>query len=230
MNKKILLHQFYALMKNMPDFSTYTPESQLHEQWMGSAYAMVYQWKPLPAISIADSIEFMPLQSERNKHLERILHALSHAIADLQAAVGSDKELIFNADSTDNFADSLSTLLLTSHENIFVISPDLNIEAFLSPLIEANHKVRLRVLLESASKERLLKVNETIDTEIIKIDMRVAEDIQDQLIFVDEFNGWECKQTQSEVNNQSYLIPVDTSLAIYQRRQYEELWNDAEMV
>ena len=163
MNKKVLLHQFYALMKSMPDFSTYTPDSVVHAQWMGSAYAMVYLWKPMPAISIADAIEFMPLQSERNKHLERILHVLSHAIADLQAAEGSDKELVFNAEATNQFDDALSTLLLTSHETIFIVSPDLNIEAYLSSLIEANHTVRLLLLLELTSKEALLKAKETAE-------------------------------------------------------------------
>ncbi len=227
MNKKVLLHQFYALMKSMPDFSTYTPESLAHAQWMGSAYAMVYLWKPMPAISIADAIEFMPLQSERNKHLERILHALSHAIADLQAAVGSDKELIFNAETASHFDDALSTLLLTSHETIFVVSPDLNLEVFLSSLIEANHSVRLRLLLEPTSKEELLKAKETLETDIIKIDIRFTEGIQDRLIFVDEFNGWECKQTSSGEKPQSYLVPIDATLAVYKRRQYEELWNNA---
>ena len=227
MNKKVLLHQFYALMKSMPDFSTYTPDSVLHAQWMGSAYAMVYQWKPMPAISIADAIEFMPLQSERNKHLERILHVLSHAIADLQAAVGSDKELVFNAEAAGQFDDALSTLLLTSHETIFVVSPDLNLEAFLSSLIEANHTVRLRLLLEPTSKDMLLRAKETLETDTIKIDARFTEDIQEQLIFVDEFNGWECKQTHSDEKSQSYLVPIDATLAVYKRRQYEELWNDA---
>ncbi len=227
MNKKVLLHQFYALMKSMPDFSTYTPESLAHAQWMGSAYAMVYLWKPMPAISIADAIEFMPLQSERNKHLERILHALSHAIADLQAAVGSDKELVFNAEATDQFDDALSTLLLTSHETIFVVSPDLNLEVFLSSLIEANHSVRLRLLLEPNSKEALLKAKETLETDIIKIDIRFTEGIQDRLIFVDEFNGWECKQTSSGEKPQSYLVPTDATLSVYKLRQYEALWNDA---
>jgi hypothetical protein len=227
MNKKVLLHQFYALMKSMPDFSTYAPDSAVHAQWMGSAYAMVYLWKPMPAISIADAIEFMPLQSERNKHLERILHALSHAIADLQAAVGSDKELVFNAEAADQFDDALSTLLLTSHETIFVVSPDLNVEAYLSSLIEANHTVRLRLLLELTSKEALLKAKETLDTVIINIDARFTEDIQEELIFVDEFNGWECKQTHSGEKSKSYLVPIDATLAVYKRRQYEELWNDA---
>ena len=227
MNKKVLLHQFYALMKSMPDFSTYTPDSAVHAQWMGSAYAMVYLWKPMPAISIADAIEFMPLQSERNKHLERILHALSHAIADLQAAVGSDKELVFNAEIADQFDDALSTLLLTSHETIFIVSADLNIEAYLSSLIEANHTVRLRLLLEQTSKEALLKAKETLNTDIIKIDARFTDDIQEELIFVDEFNGWECKQTASGEKSQSYLVPIDATLAVYKRRQYEELWNDA---
>jgi hypothetical protein len=227
MNKKVLLHQFYALMKSMPDFSTYTPDSVVHAQWMGSAYAMVYQWKPMPAISIADAIEFMPLQSERNKHLERILHVLSHAIADLQAVVGSDKELVFNAEAASQFDDALATLLLTSHETIFVVSPDLNLEAFLSSLIEANHTVRLRLLLEPTSKDKLLKVKETLETDIIKIDIRFTEGIQDQLIFVDEFSGWESKQTASGEKTQSYLMPIDASLAVYKRRQYEELWNDA---
>jgi hypothetical protein len=227
MNKKVLLHQFYALMKSMPDFSTYTPESLAHAQWMGSAYAMVYLWKPMPAISIADAIEFMPLQSERNKHLERILHALSHAIADLQAAVGSDKELIFNVETAGQFDDALSTLLLTSHETIFVVSPDLNLEVFLSSLIEANHSVRLRLLLEPNSKEALLKAKETLETDIIKIDIRFTEGIQDRLIFVDEINGWECKQTSSGEKPQSYLVPTDATLAVYKLRQYEALWNDA---
>jgi hypothetical protein len=227
MNKKVLLHQFYALMKSMPDFSTYTPESLAHAQWMGSAYAMVYLWKPMPAISIADAIEFMPLQSERNKHLERILHALSHAIADLQAAVGSDKELEFNAETAGQFDDALSTLLLTSHETIFVVSPDLNLEVFLSSLIEANHSVRLRLLLESNSKEALLKAQETLETDIIKVDIRFTEGIQDRLIFVDEFNGWECKQTSSGEKPQSYLVPTDATLAVYKRSQYEVLWNNA---
>jgi hypothetical protein len=155
------------------------------------------------------------------------LHALSHAIADLQAAVGSDKELVFNAEATDQFDDALSTLLLTSHETIFVVSPDLNIEAFLYSLIEANHTVRLRLLLEPISKEALLKAKETLDTDIIKIDARFTDEIQEELIFVDEFNGWECKQTASGEKSQSYLAPIDATLAVFKRRRYEELWNDA---
>jgi hypothetical protein len=73
----------------------------------------------------------------------------------------------------------------------------------------------------------LLKAKETLETDAIKIDIRVTEGIQDQLIFVDEFNGWECKQTALGEKTQSYLVPIDATLAVYKRRQYEELWNDA---
>jgi hypothetical protein len=83
------------------------------------------------------------------------------------------------------------------------------------------------LLLEPSSIEALLKAKETLNTDAIKIQLRFAEGIQDQLIFVDEFNGWECKKTLSGDKTQSFLVPTDATLALYKRRLYEQLWNDA---
>ncbi len=83
------------------------------------------------------------------------------------------------------------------------------------------------MLLEPSSTEALLKAKETLNTDAIKIELRFAEGIQDQLIFVDEFNRWECKKTPSGDKTQSYLVPTDATFAVYKLRQYEQLWNDA---
>lgn len=229
MKNQILLYQLQRLLENLPDFNAYEPDSKEHARWMGSAYALVYQWKPFPAISISSAIEFMPIKAERNKNIERILHVLSHAVSELEFAVANSASSKFNQQNKSDFEDTLSTLILTVNECLLITDIFLDPEILQIYLAKLESTVGVRLLVSEYS-ENLPAAVETMQAQSgLAIEVRVAPAVQDRLIFIDDLSCWmpvhSLKNTEKTMSNG--LVPLSLDLSKIKRDYYEALWLQA---
>ena len=60
MDPHILLAQLNTLLARTPSFDVYTPESAIHQAWLGQAHALVSRWNPTEAstFKLSASVKF----------------------------------------------------------------------------------------------------------------------------------------------------------------------------
>ena len=153
MNKKILLYQFRALLEIAPDFNAYTPDSEIHLGWMNAIHTLIYQWKPFPAIAIANAIEFMPSEAERSRNIEQIFNISHHAIEQLQVEI--EASLSSGAVSNNNSEKDLATLLSTANQHLFIVDSDCDVQKLEFYLDSLKEQVQLRLLVSEFSVDAI---------------------------------------------------------------------------
>ncbi len=232
MKNQILLYQLQRLMETMPDFAAYEPDSPAHARWMGSAYAVVYQWMPFPAISIASAIEFMPVKAERNKNIERILNVMSHALSELESAVAHEPAAEVVKLSQADFEKALSTLMLTTHDNVFITDKLIDAEVLQRYLGQLEGMVHVRLLASTCSDEVRNAIAAIDSPSGLKIEIRTDPGVQDRLIYIDALSCWSLAEpvNQAEEKTTASLAPLATDLATDKRNQYERLWAQAKVI
>ena len=232
MKNQILLYQLQRLMENLPDFAAYEPESELHNHWMGSAYALVYQWKPFPAISLSSAIEFMPIKAERNKNIERMLHVLSHAVSELESTVANSALSQFNQQNQADFVNILSTLMLTVSDSVLITDVFLDAEILQTYLAQLENTVTVRLLVKDSSADLHAALANLKSKSALTVELRLAPAVQDRLIFIDALSCW--MPTQSVKNPEkiilSGLVPLTADLTKIKRDYYEALWSQAKVI
>ncbi len=143
MNKKILRYQLRALLEVAPDFNAYTPDSEVHLGWMNSIHTLIYQWKPFPAIAVANAIEFMPSEAERSRNIEQIFSIAHHAIEQLQVEI--EVMISSGAASTNHSDRDLATLVSTANQHLFVVDSDCDLQKLQFYLDSLKEQVKLRL-------------------------------------------------------------------------------------
>ena len=160
MNKKILLYQLRAVLAIAPDFNLYTPDSDIHLRWMNSIHTLIYQWKPFPAIAVANAIEFMPSEAERSRNIEQIFNVAYHAVEQLQVEI--EALLRSGAVSNNNSEKDFSTLMSTANERLLIVDSDCDVKKLEFYLDSLQEQVHLRLLVSELSAEVLAKLKKII--------------------------------------------------------------------
>ena len=93
MEQIVLLAELRALADHVPDFSSFTPTSRGHHEWLGKVHALIEQWHQSEAITVRLNIGYLPTVAGRDLGVSGIVSILHRAIADLELKipVGADK-------------------------------------------------------------------------------------------------------------------------------------------
>ena len=153
MNKKILRYQLNMVLENSPDFNFYTEDSETHLRWMNSVYSLIYQWKPFPAIAIASSIEFMPVEAERSKNIATIFNIAHHAMAELQNEIESLNTRDPSGKTQSTTDEDISSLIATANDHIFIADHSCDFDKFNVYAQSLQELVRLRLLVKKCSSD-----------------------------------------------------------------------------
>ena len=230
MNKKILLYQLRAALEIAPDFNLYTPDSEIHLRWMNSIHTLIYQWKPFPAIAIANAIEFMPSEAERSKNIEQIFNIAHHSIEQLQVEIESS--LRSGAVSKNTSEKDLATLLSTANEHLFIIDNACDgkkLEFYLDSLQE---KVRLRLLVNKLSAEAVAELKKITSQLDVLVEVKIAPVVTEKLVFVDDLNSWGSVDDGHQANLflSDHIIPLSPELTQLKHHQYEATWSTGQSI
>ena len=227
MNKNILLYQLKSLLEAAPDFSFYTAESEAHLHWMNSIYSVIYQWKPFPAIAIASSIEFMPVEAERKKNIECIFNVAHHACSELRAEI--DAAASSTAAKKSSADNDLATLLSMANDHLFIVDQvcdSAKLHFYLNNLQELVH---LRLLVKEISTEAITELENIKSKTNPLVEVKIAQSISENLFFIDDLNCWGAVkdgypgiQTLSEA-----IAPLLQDKALTKRDHYEASWDQA---
>ena len=230
MNKKILLYQLRAALEIAPDFNLYTPDSEIHLRWMNSIHTLIYQWKPFPAIAIANAIEFMPSEAERSRNIEQIFNVAHHAIDQLQVEI--EASLRSGAVSKNTSEKDLATLLSTANEYLFIIDNACDVKKLEFYLDSLQEKVRLRLLVNELSAEAVADLKKITSQLDVLVEVKIAPVVTEKLVFVDDLNSWGSVDDGHQANLflSDHIIPLSPELTQLKRHQYEATWVTAQSV
>ena len=171
MNKKILLYQLRAALAIAPDFNLYTPDSDIHLRWMNSIHTLIYQWKPFPAIAVANAIEFMPSEAERSRNIEQIFNVAYHAVEQLQVEI---EALLRSGAVSNNSEKDFSTLMSTANERLLIVDSDCDVKKLEFYLDSLQEQVHLRLLVSELSAEALAELKKIILQTGMLVEAKVA--------------------------------------------------------
>jgi hypothetical protein len=230
MNKKILLYQLRALLETAPDFNAYTPDSEIHLRWMNSIHTLIYQWKPFPAIAVANAIEFMPSEAERSKNIEQIFNIAHHAIEQLQVEI--EASLSSGVVSTNNSEKDLATLLSTANQYLFVVDSDCDIQKLKFYLDSLKEQVKLRLLVSKFSAEAIVELKKITSQLGVLVEVKVATAATEKIVFVDDLNSWGSVDDGHHANLflSEHIVPLSPEVTQLKRHQYEATWAAAQSV
>jgi hypothetical protein len=228
MNKKILLYQLRALLEIAPDFNAYTPDSEIHLRWMNSIHTLIYQWKPFPAIAVANAIEFMPSEAERSRNIEQIFNVAHHAIEQLQVEL--EALLSSGAVSNNTNEKDFSTLMSTANEHLFIVDGECDLQKLQFYLDSLKEQVKLRLLVSKISAESISELKKITSQLGVLVEVKVATAITEKIVFVDDLNSWGSIDDGHHVNLflSDHIIPLSPELTRLKRDQYEATWITAQ--
>ena len=228
MNKKILLYQLRALLEIAPDFNRYIPDSEIHLRWMNSIHTLIYQWKPFPAIAVANAIEFMPSEAERSKNIEQIFNIAHHAIEQLQVEI--EASLISDIVAKTDGDKDLATLMSTANERLFIVDSVCDLQKLQFYMDSLKEQVKLRLLVCKLSAEAIAELKKMTSQLGALVEVKVAPAASEKIIFVDELNSW-CYVSDDYLPNlllSNTIVPLSPELNQSKRDQYEILWANAQ--
>jgi hypothetical protein len=230
MNKKILLYQLRALLEIAPDFNAYTPNSEIHLRWMNAIHTLIYQWKPFPAIAVANAIEFMPSEAERSRNIEQIFNISHHAIEQLQVEIESS--LSSGAVSNNNSEKDLATLLSTANQHLFIVDSDCDVQKLEFYLDSLKEQVQLRLLVSEFSVDAIEQLKKMKSQSGALVEVKVATAATEKIVFVDDLNSWGSVDDGHHANLflSEHIVPLPPELMQLKRNQYEAAWAAAQPV
>jgi hypothetical protein len=228
MNKKILLYQLRAALEIAPDFNLYTPDSEIHLRWMNSIHTLIYQWKPFPAIAVANAIEFMPSEAERSRNIEQIFNVAHHAIEQLQVEI--EALLSSGAVSNNTNEKDFSTLMSTANEHLFIVDSDCDVQKLEFYLDSLKEQVKLRLLVSKFSAEAIVELKKMTSQSGTLVEVKIATAAAENIVFVDELNSWGSVGDEHQANPllSESITPLSLELTQSKRDHYEILWANAE--
>jgi len=228
MNKKILLYQLRALLEIAPDFNAYTPDSEIHLGWMNAIHTLIYQWKPFPAIAIANAIEFMPSEAERSRNIEQIFNISHHAIEQLQVEI--EASLSSGAVSNNNSEKDLATLLSTANQHLFIVDSDCDVQKLEFYLDSLKEQVQLRLLVSEFSVDAIEQLKKMKSQSGALVEVKVATAATEKIVFVDDLNSWGSVDDGHHANLflSEHIVPLPPELMQLKRNQYEAAWTTAQ--
>ena len=230
MNKKILLYQLQTVLAIAPDFNLYTPDSDIHLRWMNAIHTLIYQWKPFPAIAVANAIEFMPSEAERSRNIEQIFNIAHHAIEQLQVEI--EASLSSGTVSNNTSEKDLAALLSTANQYLFIIDSDCDVQKLEFYLDSLKEQVKLRLLVSKFSAEAIVELKKMTSQSDTLVEVKIATAATENIVFVDDLNSWGSVDDGHQANLllSETITPLSPELMQLKRNQYEAAWTTAQPV
>ena len=229
MDKPVLLAQLRTLLEGAPDFGAYTPMSQPHSRWLGTALALVARWKQREAISFSNAIELMPLSTLREKNIAKVFSTLHYAIADLELDAPTSGDQAFGPGAVYDFYKALSSVLSGASKSLLIADTFLDPEVFDTYLAQVPASVATRLLAREYAAQLKPAVQKFVAQSGQSVEVRVSKAFHDRVIFVDDLSCWVLGQSVKDAAKAkpTYLAPLSPDVSKLKLQDYEVVWSSA---
>jgi hypothetical protein len=232
MEPRILVSRIKALLANAPSFATYTPTSHEHQAWLAQAHALVARWKPIEAISVKSSSDFLANSLLRDSNLAQVYGALHRAIADLELSLPAEAGQAFGPGAIYDFFKALNSLVASASSCLMIADPFVDAEIFDAYLSSVPAGVRIRILTKKAPANLKQAIDKFSVQRGTAIEARLSRDFHDRIVFVDGSDCWVLGQSikHAAKSMPTYLAPLSPDVASDKFGFYESIWGGAEPV
>jgi hypothetical protein len=171
MDKVVLLAELRALADKVPDFSSYSPSSRPHLEWIGKANALLQRWDRIEVVSFTTAADFLPLDVTRDMNVAMMLGVLHRAIADLALQVPALPPQAFGPGAVYDFHKSLQDLLASATKSLFIVDPYLDDQVFDAYLSTVSQEVHVRLLARDYAASLRTSVQKFIAQRKVKVEL-----------------------------------------------------------
>ncbi|MCG8047365.1 MAG: hypothetical protein N0C89_02690 [Candidatus Thiodiazotropha endolucinida] len=183
-------------------------------QYRASFQTLFQNWKP--AITqiqgqVLDAIEELKLELE----------------LDGRSEIGNAYE---PGDVYKFFAD-LKSIISDAENELLIVDPYFNGEAFNAYLSEVDASINVRVLADRYSKDIKAYVDKHIDQYGSSIEIKRSKELHDRIVFIDDGVSWIMGGSIKDAGKKAtYLIPLATPITEAKYAIYNEIWARASNV
>jgi len=122
------------------------------------------------------------------------------------------------------FAD-LKDIINSAQQEIVIVDPYFNGEAFNAYLSEVEEKVNIRILADRYSKDIQNYVEKHIAQYGSKIELRRSKELHDRIVFIDSDTSWIMGGSIKDAGKKAtYLIPLASQITEAKLAIYNEIW------
>ncbi len=233
MEKHILLLKLNEAAENTPNFgSTPTLEAGTPQrQWLSEVRALLIRLDSIEKKVSFESTFNMLYQSWEwgiNNIQGQVADAIEELKLDLELDGRSEIGSAYSPGEVYRFFADLKAILNSANQEIIIIDPYFNGDAFDAYLTPSNVAVDVRILANKYSADLQHYATKYKQQHGKHIEVRKSKRLHDRLIFVDEKECWIMGGSIKDAGKKpTYLIPVGSALAHEKLKIYETIWEEA---
>lgn len=233
MEKHVLLFKLSEAAKNAPEFgsSPVLEANSPQRQWLSLVRALLIRLD-----SIEKKINFETTFNMLGQYWVWGINQIQGQVADAIEELKLDLELdgrseigsAYSPGEVYRFFADLKAILNSASNEIFIIDPYFNGEAFNAYLISANISVDTRIFAHKFAAELLQYAKRYEQQHNKRAEVRSSKNIHDRVVFIDQNECWIMGGSIKDAGRKAtYLIPVGSELAHDKFKIYETIWNEA---
>lgn len=230
--KHILLLKLTEALENAPDFGDQpaleanTPQ----RQWLSQAGAL------LKRLGIEHSVQFKSSFNMLGQYWKwatsqitgQVLDAIEEIKLELELDDRSDIGVAYAPGDVYRFFADLKEIINSAECNLMIVDPYFNGEAFDAYLSTIDTNVEIKILADRYSKD----INAYIEKHKAQFDAEItlkqSKELHDRIIFVDDTAAWIMGGSIKDAGKKAtYLIPLQTEIALAKQEIYRDIWNRA---
>ena len=232
--KQDILQKLIDLLENTPEFDATggVDGASPERRWLSRVGALL---KRFDAIHLGTKFEarLSLLGSQSTWAINQIVGQIGDAIEELRLDLTLDGRSnigsVYDSGEVYTLYSDLKKIIGAASEEILVVDPYFNREAFDDYLSTTTSRKTIKILSDKHAKEVNTHAAKHIRQYGTNIEVRRSRELHDRLVFVDDSECWIVGASikDAAAKSPTYLLPLVPELARAKRKIYFSVWNRA---
>lgn len=230
--KHILLLKLTEALESAPDFGEkpIMDAASPQRQWLSKVGAL------LSRLSIERKVHFKSSFNTLVQYWKpaivqiqgQILDAIEEIKLELELEDRSDIGSAYAPGDVYRFFADLKEVINSAEVEVMIVDPYFNGEAFDAYLAAANAELNIQILADRYSQDINTYIQKHASQFQTKISLRRSKELHDRIIFIDHDVAWIMGGSIKDAGKKAtYLIPLQTPIALAKKQIYQEIWNNS---
>ncbi len=233
--KHIILLKLTEALENAPEFgkkAVFDPATP-QRRWLSQVGAL------LSRLGIEKSVEYKSSFRTLAQFWEHAIIQIQGQVLDAIEEIKLELELDGRSDIGSAYAPGdiyrffadLKEVINSAENEVMIVDPYFNGDAFDAYLSTANPKLHIQILADNYSKD-ISAYAEKHKTQFgTNIELKRSKELHDRIIFIDDDDAWIMGGSIKDAGKKAtYLIPLQTQLSTAKKEIYIGIWNRAKVV
>ncbi|WP_371196103.1 hypothetical protein [Glaciecola sp. SC05] len=233
--KHILLLKLTEALENAPEFGDKPVMEVASPQrlWLSKVGAL------LSRLNIERKVQFKTSFNSLIQHWMtavvqiqgQVLDAIEEIKLELELEDRSDIGSAYAPGDVYRFFADLKEVINSAESEVLIVDPYFNGEAFEAYLSSADSELNIQILADRYSKDIYTYIEKHTSQFQTQIRLRRSKELHDRIIFIDHNVAWIIGGSIKDAGKKAtYLIPIQTPIALAKKQIYQEIWNNSKEV